>query len=73
MKMALLNLWYLFVFIFAIASIPFSLSCFPVWQLLTVWPFILSFLGASGIALIGISAPGYLLQKVGEGDSAKRL
>jgi len=73
MKMALLILWYLFVLGLAIASIPFSLSCFPVWQLLTVWPFILSFFGAAGIALIGFSAPGYLLEKVGEGDSAKRL
>lgn len=71
--MALLFLWYAFVLGLAILAIPFSLACFPVWQLLTVWPFILSFIGSAGIALIGFSAPGYLLKKMGEGSGAKKL
>lgn len=73
MKMALLILWYVFVLGIAVAAIPFSLSCFPVWQLLTVWPFVLSFFGSTGIALIGFSVPGYLFKKTGEGDCAKKL
>jgi hypothetical protein len=72
MKMALLLLWYVFVLGLAVALIPFSLSCFPIWQLLTVWPFILSFIGSTGVALIGFSVPHYLLMKEG-GRSAKKL
>lgn len=73
MKMTLLILWYVFVLLVAALSIPFSLSCFAVWQLLSIWPYVLSFIGAVGITLIGFCMPNIWLKETGEGSREKKL
>lgn len=60
MQLLLRICWYLFTLSVAIYCVPFALTRFTVWQLLSVWPFILVFFGVIAIVVLGFQLPSLL-------------
>lgn len=71
--MAIFIVWYIIVLCVSVFSIPFSLACFNVGQLLSVWPFAFAFLVSLCIAAVGFCVPAYWLTKGRGEDSAEKL
>jgi len=52
--------WYLSTIVGAIWFIPFNLSFFSVWELLKIWPFILTFFEVIGLIILGFNLPDWM-------------
>lgn len=53
-------LWYLSTIIGAVFFIPFNLSFFSVWELLKIWPFVLTFFEVIILIMLGFNVPQWL-------------
>ena len=54
--------WYLVTVAGSILFIPFNLSFFSIWELLKIWPFVLTFFEVIALILLGINVPNMLVQ-----------
>ena len=60
MTMLIKIAWYLSTIVGAIWFIPFNLSMFSVWELLKIWPFVLTFFEVIALILLGFNVPEWV-------------